>query len=227
MNATIYSRSTIIGTADLQVGDESMGCVFGHFIPNDNYFKDIQKFVWEFWTTSNPDYEAWCGLRLNARLDNGYFLFPSGGYTIEDVQDLPDEPKRIDLAGVNLDILEYSTDKLLVPWSVISIEQKTSFEDELKREITPSRSLFDFLSPKKNHALVGADFSALAKCEPNDDVLFEVAKDGEANRLAVIHLTWTDDKGGPSNYFPATDFYLDFDDFAERRMKPDHLQWDA
>ncbi len=227
MNATIYSHRTIIGTAELQVGDESMGCVFGQFIPNDNYYKDIQKFVWEFWANNKPDYERWFSLRFNARLDNGYFLFPCGGYTIDDIPDLPSEPKRIDIAGVNLDILKFTSDKLLEPWSLIDIGQKTSFEDELKREITPTKSPLDFFSHKHNHTLVGADFSALAKYGLNDDVLFEVIKEGELSRLAVVHLTWTSRKKEHSNFFPATYFYLDFDDFAEKRMKPDNTEWNT
>jgi hypothetical protein len=227
MNATIYSHRTIIGTAELQVGDESMGCVFGQFMPNDNYYKDIQKFVWEFWATNKPDYERWFSLRFNARLDNGYFLFPCGGYTIDDIPELPNEPKRIDIAGLNLDILKFTSDKLLEPWSLIDIEQKTSFEDELKREITPTKSPLDFFSPKDNHTLVGADFSALAKYGPNDDILFEVFIEGEISRLAVVHLTWTSRKKEHSNFFPATYFYLDFDDFAEKRMKPDNTEWNT
>ena len=51
-----------------------------------------------------------CGLTHD--LDNGYFLFPCGGYTIDDIPDLPNEPKRIDIAGVNLDILKFTSDKL-------------------------------------------------------------------------------------------------------------------
>ena len=49
MKAKIYSNTLLIGTSDLQIGDESMGCVFGEFIPNENYFKHIQKQVWNFW----------------------------------------------------------------------------------------------------------------------------------------------------------------------------------
>jgi len=150
MKATIYSHKTIIGTADLQVGDESMGCVFGQFIPNDNYFNDIQKFVWEFWTTNKPDYEKWYSLRFNARLDNGFFLFPEGGYTFDDSPDFPNEPKRIDIAGIDLDLLSFTKDTLLEPWSTIDIAQKISFEDELTKEITPVKSLFSFLILRKH-----------------------------------------------------------------------------
>jgi hypothetical protein len=227
MNATIYSHNIIIGTADLQVGDESMGCVFGQFLPNEYYFNNIQKKVWDFWANIKPDYIKWYSLRFNVKLDNGFFLFPCGGYTIDDIPELPNEPKRIDIGGINLDIFKLKTNSLLEPWSELTIEQKISFEDELNREITPNKSIFDFLSSKDNHILVGAQISAFAKYGPNDDVLFEVIKDGEDNRLAVVHLTWISRKKEHLNHFPTTHFHLDFNDFEEKRMKPDNLEWNA
>lgn len=215
MNATIYANKTIIGTADLHVGDASMGCVFGEFIPNDNYFNDIQKVVWEFWETNKPDYKKWHSLRFNVRLDNGYFLFPSGGYTFDDNPDSPNEPKRIDIAGISLDVLQLKSSLLIEPWTSISIEQKIAFEDELVREITPAKSPFDFFKRKDSHALVGATFSAFAKCEANDDVLFEIDKKGEKGRFACVHLTWIRGREKQSNSFPRTRFFHDFDDFIE------------
>mgnify|MGYP007026482360 CR=1 FL=1 len=212
----------------MQVGDESMGCVFGQFIPNDNYFKDIQKFVWDFWATNKPDYEKWHSLRFNAQLDNGFFLFPCGGYTIDDIPDLPEEPKRIDIAGIDLKLLSYSKDTILEPWSTIDIGQKLSFEDELSREITPVKSFMDFLETKKEtHTLVGAEVSTFAKYGPNDDVLFAINKKDEPSSLATVHLTWVSRKREHTTYFPATHFYLDFNDFAEKRMKPDNKEWNA
>lgn len=229
MNATIYSHKIIIGSVALQVGDRSMGCVFGQFIPNDNYYKDIQKFVWEFWETNKPDYKKWYSLRFNARLDNGFFLFPEGGYTFEDSPEFTNEPKRINIAGIDFDLLHFTKDTLLEPWSTIDISQKISFEDELTKEITPVKSIFNFLTDqnKDNHTLVGAKFSTLANYGPSDDVLFIVKKKGEASSLATVHLTWMIRKKEHSNYFPATHFYLDFDDFSEKRMKPDNIEWNA
>ena len=229
MNASIYSHKTIIGTADLQVDDESMGCVFGQFIPNDNYFKDIQKFVWEFWTTNKPDYRKWYSLRFNAQLDNGFFLFPYGGYSFDDSPDFPDERKRIDIAGINIDILNFNSNTLLEPWGTIDIERKIYFEDELTREITPPKSLLGFFSSKKkkNHTLLGAEFSAFATYCPNDDVLFEVNKKGEESRLATVHLTYSENENIQPNFYPATHFFLDFDDFTDKRMKPDNIEWNA
>lgn len=229
MKATIYSHKIIIGTADLQVGDESMGCVFGNFIPNDNYFLDIQKFVWEFWSTNKPDYSKWYSLRFNAQLDNGFFLFPEGGYTFDDSPEFPNEVKRINIAGINLDLLNFKKDTLLEPWSTIDIDQKISFEDELTKEITPVNSVFGFLSSdsKVNHILVGAEFSTFAKYGTNDDILFAVKKKDEESRLAIVHLTWINRKKEHSKHFPVTNFYHDFDNFFEKRMKPDNIELNA
>lgn len=229
MKATIYSHKTIIGTADLEVGDESMGCVFGQFIPNENYFNDIQKFVWEFWTTNTPDYKKWYSLRFNAQLDNGFFLFPYGGYTFDDSPDFPEEPKRIDIAGINIDILNFKSDSLLEPWKTIDIERKIYFENELIREITPQDSLLGFLglNKKKKHILLGAEISAFAKYGPNDDVLFQVNKKENINQFATVHLTYAKNVNVQPDFYPATHFFIDFNDFTEKRMKPDNIEWNS
>jgi len=227
MTATIYSHKTIIGTTELQIGDDGMGGVFGQFIPNENYYKDIQKFVWDFWATNKPDYEKWYSLRFNAQLDNGFFLFPCGGYTFDDIPDLPDEPKRINLAGVDINLLSFSKDTLLEPWETVDIGQKIFLEDELSKEVTPVKSIFGFLSPNKKdtHILDDVKFSTFANYGPNDDVLFAVNKNGDNNTLAIVHLTWKSREREHSNYFPTTHFYLDFNDFVERRMIPDNKDW--
>ena len=224
MNATIYSNTTIIGTVSLQVGDESMGCLFGKFIPNENYFKDIQKSVWEFWSTNNPDYNKWHSLRLNALLDNGFFLFPEGGFTFDDSPEFPNTTIRIDIAGADIALFNFSNKILLEPWYTISINQKIIYEDELFKEITPDTSFFYLptINKSNKHPLIGAKYSAFAKYGPNDDVLFLVTKNGESSRFAIVHLTWS---GSGNQHFPSAKFYLDFDEFLNKRMIPDNLEW--
>lgn len=82
-----------------------MGCVFGDFFPTDSYFKDIQKTVWEFWKTDKLDYKRWNSLRFNAQLENGYFLFPIG-YKFDDIPELPNEPKKINITGLDRHVIE-------------------------------------------------------------------------------------------------------------------------
>jgi hypothetical protein len=225
MKATVYSHKLLIGTTDLQIGDESMGCVFGEFIPNDNYLKHIQKTVWEFWTADKPNYPKWDSLRFSVLLDNGLFLFPIGGYTFDDSPDFPDEPKRIDIAGIDLDILNLDEHFLLEPWNKINVEQKIDIENELQKEIGNHKSFFGFISTKRNHVLTDATFSALASFGPSDDFLFAISKNGNENKYAVVHLTW---KGSREEYdkFPSTGFYKDFADFYENRVKPDNEEYD-
>lgn len=231
MKAKIFSNKHLIGTTELEVGDETMGGIFGNFIPTEMYFDKIQKDVWEFWETNKPDYRKWCSLRLNVQLVNGIFLFPQGGFTIDDIKELPDEPKRIDIFGVNSKIIQ---DFFLTnpprpfteePWGELLIEQKIAFEDELTKEIgINEKSFFDFINKKEKHILFDSEFSAFCHDQRNDDVLFEVRKQGFDKQFALVHLTW---KGkGDKNHYPKTTFYSDFDDFKYSRMYVDKAEWE-
>ena len=218
MKAKIFSHRQLIGTTVLQVGDESMGEIFGEFIPTEIYFDKIQKNVWEFWQTNKPDYQKWYSLRLNVQLDNGVFLFPQGGYTIDDIKELPNEPKRIDIAGVDYkildDFLQTNTPRPFVeePWNELQIEQKIAFEDELKKELgINEKSFLDIFRKPEKHILFDSEFSAFCHNQRNDDVLFEISKPKFEKQFALVHLTWTSKK--EKQGFPNTTFYSDFDDF--------------
>ena len=231
MKAKIFSHRQLIGTTVLQVGDESMGGIFGEFTPTEIYFDKIQKYVWEFWQTNKPDYKKWCSLRLNVQLENGVFLFPQGGYTIDDIKELPNEPKRIDITGVDnkilQDFLQTNPPRPFVeePWNELQIEQKIAFEDELTKELgINEKSFFDFLSKQKNHILFDSEFSAFCHDQRSDDVLFEVKKHGLEKQFALVHLTWKSKKDIEG--YPNTTFYSDFDDFKYSRMYADKAEWE-
>lgn len=231
MKAKIYSHIKLIGTTDLKVGDESMGCVFGEFIPNDTYFKDIQKSVWEFRSTKNPDYKKWYPLRFNVQLGNGYFLYPAGGYTFNDDPELSDDPKTIDIAGLDRHVIEDyflpETPKIFVeePWEEITIEQKIGFEDELNKELgLTDKSFLGIFKKGKKHAFSEFEFSALCKYQCNDDVLFVVRNQDFDKQFAIVHLTWKGKKEVEG--FPATNFYKDFEEFKYLRMYPDKAEWE-
>ena len=232
MKANIYSHTKLIGTTELKIGDESMGGLLGDFIPTNEYFKTVQKSVWEFWQTNKPDYEKWNSLRLNVQLENGLFLFPHGGYTIDDAEKLPDEPKRIDIAGVNSKVIEdffltgLPRPFVEAPWSALTIEQKIVFENELKKELGLNvKSFFDIFSKQTKHKLSDAKFSANCQDQRNDDILFEITKPGIDKQFAVVHLTWISKKerGG----YPSIIFYSDFDDFKYSRMYVDKADWES
>jgi len=200
VKAKIFSHRQLIGTTELQVG-EAMGGISGTFIPTEIYFDKIQKVVWEFWQTNKPDYKKWHSLRLNVQLENGIFLFPQGGYTIDDRKELPNEPKQIDIVGVDNKVLQ---DFILTnpprhfvdePWNELQIEQKITFEDELTKELgINENSFFDFISKQKKHILIGCEFSAFCHDQRNDNVLFEMRKHGLHKQFVLVHLTWTSKK---------------------------------
>ena len=231
MKAKIFSHRQLIGTTVLQVGDESMGGIFGEFTPTELYFDKIQNSVWEFWETNKPDYNKWNSLRLNVQLENGIFLFPQGGYTIDDIKELPDEPKRIDIAGIDSKILNdfFLTNPprpfIEEPWNELEIEQKISFENELEKELGIGKKPFwGFLDNKQKHILFDSEFSAFCHDQRNDDVLFEIRKPNSDKKFALVHLTWTNQK--EKRDYPSTKFYSDFDDFKYSRMYPDKADWE-
>jgi len=231
VKAKVFSHKQLIGTTELQVGDETMGGIFGIFVPTEYYFDKIQKSVWKFWQTNKPDYQKWYSLRLNVQLENGIFLFPQGGYTIDDIKELPDEPKRIDIVGVDCKILK---DFFLAnpprpfveePWNELQIEQKTGFEDELKKELgIEDKSFFNFINKAERHILFDSEFSAFCHNQRNDDVLFEIKKPNLEKQFALVHLTWTGKK--EKEEYPKTTFYSDLDDFKYSRMYADKAEWE-
>ncbi len=231
MKAKIFSHHQLIGTTDLQVGDKAMGSLFGEFIPTALYSDKVQRHVWRFWQTNAPDYQKWHSLWLNVQLENGIFLFPQGGYSIDDIERCPEEPKRIDIVGVNHKIID---DFFLTnpprpfteePWVELNIEQKIGFENELKKELGIERqSFFRFFNQRSKHVLSDADFSAFCRDQRNDDVLFEIRKQGLDKQFALVHLTWTGKK--EKNNYPYTTFCADFDEFKHSIMYPDKVDWE-
>lgn len=231
MKAKVFSHQQLIGTTELQVGDEAMGGLFGEFFPTALYYDKVQKHVWRFWNTNEPNYKKWHSLRFNVQLENGVFLFPQGGYTIDDVEQLSNEPKRIDIAGVNhtiiQDFLLTSPPRIFVqePWSELNIEQKIGFENELKKELgITQKSFFNFLNKPTKHPLAGAEFSAFCRNQRNDDVLFELRKPNLDQQFALVHLTWTGKKEREG--YPYITFYADFDHFKYSVMYPDKADWE-
>jgi hypothetical protein len=158
----IYSHKRLIGTTDFKHSFGSMGHIYGDFTPTDEY-ESIKKEVQEFCTATKRDYEKWYSLRFNVQIENGYFIFPIGGYEIFDFPDFPNEPMEFHIAGIDFhiyeDYFENSKQFLIAPWEKLSIEQKIDLEDELFREIGETNT----------------SFSALAKHGFKDDVLLSRA----------------------------------------------------
>lgn len=233
MTASVYSNTTLIGHADLQVGDESMGCVFGDFVPTEDYYKFVQKSVWDFGTTNKPDYKKWHSLNINVQLENGYFVHPTGGYTFDDTEELPDETKRIDIAGLFRHIIEdfFKIDPprpfVVEPWETITIEQKVLFDAELQREIKrASNSFFGIKKSTDKHILSGYECSAICKNGQTDAVLFSIHNNkGSDKCYALVHLTFID-KIADNTAFPIPILFDSFDAFKFERMYPDKAEWE-
>lgn len=231
MQTKIYSNKILIGTADLSIMDDSMGVLSGEFIPNEDYFK-IRDKVWKFNSTNDKDFDLWKSLRFNAQLDNGYFIYPIGGISIWDVQELKDEKIDIEIAGVFRHVIDdyFKTEppRLFVeePWEDITIDQKIAFENELIKEIGNDKGLINrLIGSKKKHVMTEYDFSALCTSCRNDDVLFSIYNNKNIDfDFALVHLTWKQ-KQENDNY-PRTEFYKDFDDFKYNKMTPDKIEWE-
>lgn len=233
MKANIFSNTNLIGTTELQVGDESRGCLYGVFLPTNYYFEHTQKYVWKFLETNKPNFEFWNSLRINVQLENGYFVFPQGGITFDDLSNLSHESLKIDIIGVDRHVINdffhenLSIPFLKEPWTTISIEQKITFEDELRKEIglkSNETSFFGFFKSKhKAHILTEFVTSALGKFQSNDDVLFVTKNTEISSTFAVVHLTWKGEK--ESRKFPSVHFYENFEEFCNLRMKVDISEW--
>ncbi len=230
LNSKIYSNKDLIGTAELQVSDASMGVLRGTFKPIEKYFEIVQKEVWYFWNSKKVDYKRWKSLRFNVQLENGFFLSPIGGYTIEDSPEFPDEPKNIDIAGVHhqiiTDFLETEPPRSFVeePWAQLNIEQKLTFENELKMELPSKKSstrLFKKHEPQ--HLLNGVNCSAICHDQRSDDVLYEINGTNVQDCFALVHLTWKGESEVEG--YPNTKLYQDFDHFKHDRMYPDKADW--
>lgn len=196
MRAAIYSHQHLIGYADLQLGDVAMGGVYGELSPTALYYRQVQKTVWECNASPTPDYSKWLGLALSAQLENGYFLFPAGGYEIDDITELPQEPKRIYITGIAAEILqdfiEADPPRTFVeePWQTLTIRQKLALETELSCELGRNAGRISGAAIT-NSPVVKTSFSALCSTGTNN-VLFSIqGAPAEGSHFALVHLTWS------------------------------------
>lgn len=72
------------------------------------------------------------------------------------------------------------------------------------------------------HPLYGREAVSVGRRGDRDDVLFLLPDNPPA--LAVVHLTWRPEKHPE---WPRATFYSSLDDWVERCMKPDHLEFEG
>lgn len=107
-------------------------------------------------------------------------------------------PTLDDVAGV----------RFLEPW----LEAVPGLEAELRNEVG------------EGHALYGRKAISVARRKDSDDVLFLLLD--HPSPLAVVHLTWTGRPERNTNW-PQTTFYTSLQDWIERCMRPDHIEFTA
>lgn len=95
----------------------------------------------------------------------------------------------------------------LEPWEAVPTERAVPLEAELALEIHPS------------HVLANRKVEIIARRRDCDDVLCRV----EGIGYAVVHLTWSHERQAPKSL--RTEVFASFDEFCERQMKPDHLDY--
>lgn len=230
IQANVYIHTLFIGTAELQTGDGSMGHIYGALKPAEAYIDKIQPLIWA--KENEPDAaQFWARLRINVQLENGFYLHPVGGCTIDDFAEFPDEPKRIDIAGVESWVIERfidggdDADFAYLPWQQMNINIKIALENELAKEVGAHFNQEDNIVTLNysDHPLSGVECMALLKFGPDDDILVSLYKPGLIHRYAVVHLTWSGKK--ESSVHPRVSFFSDFYDFVHLRMLPDHKDY--
>ncbi|HEY8956547.1 hypothetical protein [Chitinophaga sp.] len=105
MKAFIFANRQLIGFAHLVKGDIAMGGLYGQFYPNEYYKLAVQGIVRQINNALNLQSNKWSALQLHAQLENGHRLEPIGGITLDDMAELPGEIIRIDIAGVDPQII--------------------------------------------------------------------------------------------------------------------------
>lgn len=95
----------------------------------------------------------------------------------------------------------------LEPWEDVDSNNKLRLEKELQWELHTSHVLNNILVE-----VVGRNAAA-------DDILVRLPP-SKAHEFAVVHLTWRQEN---TISWPATVFYLDWEDFVKNRMQQDNF----
>jgi hypothetical protein len=99
-------------------------------------------------------------------------------------------------------------DDLEQPWIPMEPSEVPKAFAELVREVGPK------------HPLRGKTAKAIARRQDCDDVLFQLADRG----YAVVHLTFQGNEEIDPRW-PETELFDSLEEWKERRMMPDHVDW--
>jgi len=106
MRASVYFNGRLVAFTHLQQGDVTMGHVYGALVPTEAYYNELQPATWQMFGSTGYTNLEWERLNITVQLANGVWLLPLGGCTIDDIPELPEEPKRIDIAGLSAEVAE-------------------------------------------------------------------------------------------------------------------------
>ena len=198
MQAKVYSNDLLIGMTDFSSNVGSMGHIFGVFTPTGNYAL-IKPRVQAFTVDPDRNFPGWYSLRLNVQLENGYFIFPVGGYEIMDHPEFQEEPIEIHLAGINTPmytdyVLPYDN-FLPASWTTLIIQQKIEYEDIIETRFGPTN----------------ARFSALGRHSLSGDILFEIM--GVPGYSFAKSTQLDIPRGTLESVFPPGNYYREYGDF--------------
>lgn len=219
MKGFFYSNKILIGEIDYANEFQNnkthigMGGICGDFFPNENYNlirKEVQD--WNDLTLNDHfkrDWSKWYSLNFNVQLENGYWLFPEGGYEIQDYREFPEEPLQVRTAGIHSHIFaDYFVQKkpfLNESWRKIMIEEKFDFEEKYQKETSLVKKLSFYLDYLREPT-----FSALAFNIKNEKVLFSTSGTNKSY-FWIIDFNKKDEKENPT-----FEFYDIFDDFLNK-----------
>jgi hypothetical protein len=110
--------------------------------------------------------------------------------------------------AVTMNLDDLTNLQWLEPWGPTS----SGLETELEKEVSPG------------HPLFGRKAISFGRRDDRDDVLFFLPDNPLP--LAVVHLTWTG-RREENPEWPQTSFYSSLEDWVERCMRPDHLEFEG
>ncbi len=231
MNAQVFFKGEYIGSTHLQVGDASVGHLYGQLKPYKDRVRIIQKLTRSLNSGGDDNSKALNDLEINVQLENGYFLFAEGGITIGYIEDVEKYPIQIDIAGVDHQVIE---DYLLTnppvlfvedPWYVLTIKKKIKLEEMFLQDLNAYTNRFDILFASHHTSQRSIGLKVLALCytgyQGSTVTLYIIKEEGFAKKFVTVDRMIR----GDEVYHPKLEIFEDLHHFKYFRMFPDKADW--
>ncbi len=231
MNAQVFFRGKYIGSTLLQVGDASMGHLYGQLKPYKDRVRIIQELMRSLNSGGDDNSKALNYLEINVQLENGYFLFAEGGITIGYIEDVEKDLIQIDIAGVDHQVIE---DYLLAnppvlfvedPWYVLNIKKKIKLEEIFLQDLNAYKNRFDILFAPRHTSQRSIGLKFLALCskgyQGSTVTLYIVKEEGFAKKFVTVERMVM----GKEVYHTKLEIFEDLHHFKYFRMFPDKADW--